>query len=663
MSDAIALDEHLDVDDTIITPLTSKFAGSLSAKIGVLLDYSIVSAAEDHSETSHQIPNRDNEIPWQLRGSGFDPSDVLVWTYNFMPFTTLEESRPMRLSPYSPSNGLHRALVEASHVKIVLLCGPRAEQAVRTEFQNLIKSELHLRYNFILYFDNNYPRLFIRCPELPSRPSAVPYHHNSKIGEALRFAAKMTGVESSRTAFLETSTVIQSILCQIKAERLGTATPLTTQNIPEGVKFWLFHRGFRDLDDISQLEKLSGTLSRGLLVVLHGRTKLAREGKIRHNSFWRRLRLKLGKQEVRAHERFDPEMYSLARAFYSKLAELSDKEVLKSCTLDVTDTEEISNDHHGEENNEDEPTAITDCSSELQSSLSEAPAMEDLAVTIDPAIIASITNGDNYPLADIFKAENRRKSVSGPTRCSGVSDWKKEVQRYKATPYRYILPKHTRYKHRRISVGNCRVLFDIDLKVKDSVVGVWIEISPRNNTHPNHYATYALPKDPATRLAFLIAYTDDTTLEQVKAYAFFQGYSAVCRANTLVDRIAEGKDDRDIFLTPRRYLEASQLKALRNKGAIDYGSKPTLTEKELKFDFDHSQIRDPRATPGRIKRPRYEERELSEEFLSKFHIPKHRNKHTYPLYSFYDLHRCHRKGPDGSLTYDSAGFNSTMRKL
>ncbi|KAK2690697.1 hypothetical protein QWA68_010582 [Fusarium oxysporum] len=569
MSDAIALDEHLDVDDTIITPLTSKFAGSLSAKIGVLLDYSIVSAAEDHSETSHQIPNRDNEIPWQLRGSGFDPSDVLVWTYNFMPFTTLEESRPMRLSPYSPSNGLHRALVEASHVKIVLLCGPRAEQAVRTEFQNLIKSELHLRYNFILYFDNNYPRLFIRCPELPSRPSAVPYHHNSKIGEALRFAAKMTGVESSRTAFLETSTVIQSILCQIKAERLGTATPLTTQNIPEGVKFWLFHRGFRDLDDISQLEKLSGTLSRGLLVVLHGRTKLAREGKIRHNSFWRRLRLKLGKQEVRAHERFDPEMYSLARAFYSKLAELSDKEVLKSCTLDVTDTEEISNDHHGEENNEDEPTAITDCSSELQSSLSEEPAMEDLAVTIDPAIIASITNGDNYPLADIFKAENRRKSVSGPTRCSGVSDWKKEVQRYKATPYRYILPKHTRYKHRRISVGNCRVLFDIDLKVKDSVVGVWIEISPRNNTHPNHYATYALPKDPATRLAFLIAYTDDTTLEQVKAYAFFQGYSAVCRANTLVDRIAEGKDDRDIFLTPRRYLEASQLKALRNKGAID----------------------------------------------------------------------------------------------
>ncbi|KAF4495321.1 Adenine nucleotide alpha hydrolase [Fusarium agapanthi] len=93
------------------------------------------------------------------------------------------------------------------------------------------------------------------------------------------------------------------------------------------------------------------------------------------------------------------------------------------------------------------------------------------------------------------------------------------------------------------------------------------------------------------------------------------------------------------------------------------GQKPTLTEKDLEFDFDHSQIRDPRATPGRVKRPRYEERELSEEFLSKFHIPKHRNKHTDPLYSFYDLHRCHRKGPDGSPTYDSAGFQLDYAKV
>ncbi|KAF4473448.1 hypothetical protein FAGAP_13110 [Fusarium agapanthi] len=376
-----SLDEHPDIDTTT-TSLVPKFAGSLSARIGVLLDYSMVSAAEEYSKTSHQMLNQENKIPWQIRGFGFDASNVLVWTYNFMPFTTLQESCPTGLS----RDGSHRTLVEASHTKIVLLCGPRAEQAIRGEFQNLTKSEIQLRYNFTIYFDNDYPRLFIRCPELPSRPSAVPYHHNSMIGEAVRFAAKMTGVEGLRTAFLETSTVIQYILCQIKAERLGKAKPMATDTTPEG------------------LEKLSGTLSRGLLVVLHGRAKLVREGKIRSNWFWRDLRLKRGKQEVRAYERFDPEMYALARAFHSELAALSDK---------------------------------------------------DLPATIDPAIIASITNGDNYPLADMFKAENQRKTVSDKPRCSGVSKWTEETERYKVTPYTYKLPRSTQYKHRRISVGHC----------------------------------------------------------------------------------------------------------------------------------------------------------------------------------------------------------------
>ncbi|KAF4338907.1 adenine nucleotide alpha hydrolase [Fusarium beomiforme] len=65
---------------------------------------------------------------------------------------------------------------------------------------------------------------------------------------------------------------------------------------------------------------------------------------------------------------------------------------------------------------------------------------------------------------------------------------------------------------------------------------------------------------------------------------------------------------------------------------------------------------------GRVKRPRYEERELSEELL-KFHIPKCRYKHTDPLHTFYDLYRCYHKGPGGSSTYDSAGFQLDYKKV
>jgi hypothetical protein len=33
------------------------------------------------------------------------------------------------------------------------------------------------------------------------------------------------------------------------------------------------------------------------------------------------------------------------------------------------------------------------------------------------------------------------------------------------------------------------------------------------------------------------------------------------------------------------------------------------------------------------------------------------------LYSFYDLHKCHKKGPNGSPIYDSAGFQLDCKKV
>ncbi|KAF5620164.1 hypothetical protein F52700_11484 [Fusarium sp. NRRL 52700] len=56
--------------------------------------------------------------------------------------------------------------------------------------------------------------------------------------------------------------------------------------------------------------------------------------------------------------------------------------------------------------------------------------------------------------------------------------------------------------------------------------------------------------------------------------------------------------------------KTKQAKTTEARPSTPDAQKPTLTEKDLEFDFDHSRIRDPRVTPGRVKRPRYEEREL-----------------------------------------------------
>lgn len=102
------------------------------------------------------------------------------------------------------------------------------------------------------------------------------------------------------------------------------------------------------------------------------------------------------------------------------------------------------------------------------------------------------------------------------------------------------------------------------------------------------------------------------------------------------------------------------------------------------FDYDRAQLRDPRPTPGRRARPRYDEfdipADLKEHLLSSREVPKPEKSKgrlnrvrkdqlfkeeslMNPLSTFHDLDRCHQKGREGSPTYDSAGFQLESSKV
>jgi hypothetical protein len=110
--------------------------------------------------------------------------------------------------------------------------------------------------------------------------------------------------------------------------------------------------------------------------------------------------------------------------------------------------------------------------------------------------------------------------------------------------------------------------------------------------------------------------------------------------------------------------------------------RPRLTTPDLEFDYDRSQLRDPRPTPGRIDRPRLAQmdKELTEEWKSNFYIPQVpkpkgrldsiqksirycEQSRLDPSAVFHDLYVCHDKGPDGSPTYDAAGFKLDWHKV
>ncbi|KAK8045412.1 hypothetical protein PG993_005436 [Apiospora rasikravindrae] len=115
-----------------------------------------------------------------------------------------------------------------------------------------------------------------------------------------------------------------------------------------------------------------------------------------------------------------------------------------------------------------------------------------------------------------------------------------------------------------------------------------------------------------------------------------------------------------------------------NAAAQTRQQRPTTPD--LGFDYNRSQLRDPRPTPGRVKRPRYEELDLSESERARFQPPPppkpkgrlngfqknelfREEAFRDPTHTFHHLYRCHRKGREGSPTYDPAGFQLDYEKV
>lgn len=111
---------------------------------------------------------------------------------------------------------------------------------------------------------------------------------------------------------------------------------------------------------------------------------------------------------------------------------------------------------------------------------------------------------------------------------------------------------------------------------------------------------------------------------------------------------------------------------------IEIDERPRLTTPDLEFDYDRSQLRDPRWTPGRFARPRLRGDEITNEFKSRFDIPNlerpkgvSKNDSLWfkkktlsdPTEMFHELYVCHQKGPNRSPTYDEAGFQLDWHKV
>ncbi|KAI5212166.1 hypothetical protein AUEXF2481DRAFT_282 [Aureobasidium subglaciale EXF-2481] len=147
------------------------------------------------------------------------------------------------------------------------------------------------------------------------------------------------------------------------------------------------------------------------------------------------------------------------------------------------------------------------------------------------------------------------------------------------------------------------------------------------------------------------------------------------------------KDDQQSVPSkrPAEDVESKDVKKTKIESSEDKPKegKPRLTTPDIEFDYDRSKLRDPRLTPGRVRRPQYTDMEFPEDLKKKFEteyeIPKpekppgrlnaFQKNALYceeakmnPLAFSHDKQIMEGKGPDGSPTYDQAGFEIDYEK-
>lgn len=243
-----------------------------------MLDYAIVSAANDTLVDTNDDNNLDEEIPWQLKGCQFNNDNVLIWTHDMLKFSTLSMTRPTVTSTKNLLSR-HNKLIKASQLQIICVCGPRAKRIVRDLLGSAPTYKLKLRVSVYTLYVGKTGLLYLVCPELSSNAWSAKSFHNIKLSEAIRFAGKITKTEPLRPYFVESSSLICEVLIIASREKQG-AEQITCETLPQGLRFWLQQVGFIYDEDVKRLSELAGSLIRGIIAVFHCRAKFARQAKV-----------------------------------------------------------------------------------------------------------------------------------------------------------------------------------------------------------------------------------------------------------------------------------------------------------------------------------------------------------------------------------------------
>jgi hypothetical protein len=178
-----------------------------------------------------------------LDKSGFTVENALIWPVTFQPFQPLTAETLQNTTAEDVLTDVNRAVIQASAVKVILVCGARAWNVVaarvsvdaRQGSQKLTLRKRHRVPFLVSTSDGGIPtRLYIQFPELPATPESLNLWDAVRMGEMLKFVQAIARLSGITPYFTESTSIIKYVSLQRRAKNEGAPKVLLV-GAPEGI--------------------------------------------------------------------------------------------------------------------------------------------------------------------------------------------------------------------------------------------------------------------------------------------------------------------------------------------------------------------------------------------------------------------------------------------
>lgn len=242
--------------------------GTPRAKLGIVL----CSESTGIKQDGHEIQ--------PLQGLRLDEKNALIWTSSFERMGSGPSGNAANLDLRRRIASMNHSIIMRTGVRVVILCGLKAEQDILSAFQDQLSGpyELFLRNYahsiWLMTSGKDVLKILIASPE----PLVLSVFRNVTQARRLRdvfgLASTLTG-DRIKHNFWENACFHAALFAQVRREKEG-AKPLTAASLGVVFRDWLHYRGFVDEADVEELERKSENLTVALLQIrsiLAGRSR------------------------------------------------------------------------------------------------------------------------------------------------------------------------------------------------------------------------------------------------------------------------------------------------------------------------------------------------------------------------------------------------------